>query len=82
MKRFRSAGILCLLMCLNYGLNAISIRLLARGSYLGVGATDAAIALVGFVMVKQVVAADTWLDKAGYTIGGIIGSMIGMWVTR
>lgn len=69
-------------MCLNYGLNAISIRLLARGSYLGVGATDAAIAWFGFTMVKQVAAAETTLDKVGYTVGGVIGSMIGIWVTR
>lgn len=80
--KWRGAAKLMVLMATNYGLNAVSIRLLARGSYLGVAGTDALIAWCGFTMFKQIGGADTWLEKLGYVMGGIAGSMIGMWVTR
>lgn len=80
--KWRGAAKLMVLMAANYGLNAISIRLLARGNYLGVAGTDAAIAWCGFTMFKQIGSADTGVEKLGYIVGGIVGSMIGMWVTR
>jgi hypothetical protein len=76
----RSAWLL-VLMFLNYGLNAVSIRLLAKANYLGVAATDAAIAWYGFTMMKNVQQANTRLEKVGYTIGGVLGSLLGLWVT-
>lgn len=80
--KYRSAAILAGLMCLNYGLNAISFRMLARGSYLGVAGTDALIAWWGFSMVKRIGDAQTRVEKVGYTVGGIVGSLIGLWVTK
>lgn len=80
--KWRSAGKLLVLMAVNYGLNAVSIRLLAKGSYWGVGATDALIAWYGFTAVQHIAKAETRLEQIGYTIGGIVGSLIGLRLTQ
>ena len=70
------------LMCVNYGLIAVSIRMLQKGSYLGLGISDGAVACWGFMLIKQVVKAETVWEQIGYTIGGIAGSLVGLWVTK
>jgi hypothetical protein len=76
------ALLLFVLMFLNYGLNAASIRLLARNSYVGVAGIDALIAGCGFFMIGEVAHSQTWLAFLGYVVGGVTGSMLGMWLTR
>jgi len=70
------------LMFLNYGLAAINFRMVARGSYLGTAWSDASIALLGFTLIQHVAKADTIESQAGYVIGGVCGSMLGLWLTR
>ena len=81
MMKWKSAGGLLGLMFLNYGLNAFSFRMLAQGNYLGVGVSDALVAWYGFTMVQNVAKANTVLEKIGYTCGGILGSLFGLWLT-
>ena len=76
------AALLFAMMCLNYCLNTISFRMIARGSYLGTGATDAVIAAFGFWMIQEVSHTQTWLAFAGYVLGGTTGSILGLWLTR
>jgi len=76
------AALLFLMMCLNYGLNTISFRMIARGSYIGTGLTDAFIAAFGFWMIQEVSHTRTWLAFGGYVCGGVAGSLIGLWLTR
>lgn len=77
-----TAAALFLLMAVNYGLNTVSFRMVARGSYLGVGLADAAIAAFGFLMIAEVAHSQTWLAFAGYVGGGVCGSLLGLWLTR
>lgn len=79
--KWRAASGLMGRMFLNYGLIAISVRMLARGSYIGVGITDALIAWFGFTMLQNVTKADSRLEKVGYALGGCAGSLLGLWVT-
>jgi hypothetical protein len=72
---------LFVLMFLNYALNAFSFRMLAKANYLGVGAADAAIAYYGFTMLKGVQGANTRVEQAAYTFGGMFGSLFGVWLT-
>jgi hypothetical protein len=69
-----------LLMFVNYGLNSLSFRMLAKASYIGVGTTDALIAWWGFTMVRRIGEASTKRAQIGYTIGGIAGSLLGLWM--
>jgi hypothetical protein len=76
------ACLLFALMCLNYGLNTISFRMIARGSYVGTATADALIAALGFWMIQEVAHSQTWLAFAGYVLGGVSGSLLGLWITR
>ena len=78
----KNGGRLCGLMFINYGINAVSFRLLAKGSYLGVALSDAALAWWGFTMVKKIGDAETRFEQAMYTLGGIGGSLLGLWLTE
>lgn len=79
--KWRSSAILFGLMMANYLLNAVSFRMLARGSYVGVGVSDAALAWWGFTMMQRVAKAETWMEQVAYTAGGIVGSLIGLRLT-
>ncbi len=79
MKRALTLAALCFV---SYGLVATSFRFLAKGSYIGVGTTDALIAWWGFSTMKRISEATGWKEQLGYTIGGVAGSLFGMWLTR
>lgn len=70
------------LMFVNYGLLCVNYRMVARGSYWGTAATDAAIAALGFTLVQRVAVASTLTAQAGYILGGVSGSMLGLRLTR
>lgn len=69
------------LQFVNYGLTAISFRMLARGSYLGIAITDALLSFWAFTMYKKILLAETHWEQAGYTVGGILGSLFALWIT-
>jgi hypothetical protein len=70
------------LMFVSYGLIAVSFRMLALGSYWGLGITDGLVAWWGFTTVKRIQKAETVWEQIGYTMGGIAGSLLGLWVTK
>lgn len=80
--KWKSAGTLGALMFVNYLLNCVSFRYVAKGSYVGVGFADAALAWWGFAMVQRIGKADTTFEKVGYTVGGILGSLLGLFLTK
>jgi hypothetical protein len=69
-----------LLMFCNYLMIAISFRMLAKASYVGVGITDALIAWWGFTMTQRIGQAQSMREQVGYTVGGICGSLAGLWL--
>jgi hypothetical protein len=69
------------LMFLNYGLNCINFRMVARGSYLGTAWSDALIAVLGFTLIRWVAETDALLAQLGYVCGGVCGSMLGLYLT-
>ncbi len=70
------------LMFLNYSLICVNTRMIARGSYLGTMCTDAAIAVLGFTLIRHVVAAEALVAQVGFVCGGVSGSLLGLWLTR
>jgi hypothetical protein len=70
------------LMFLTYGLACINFRMIARGSYFGTAWSDAAIALLGFTLIRYVASTDALIAQVGYVSGGVCGSMLGLYLTR
>jgi hypothetical protein len=77
----KNAWKLAVLMFVNYALNAISFRMIQRVSYVGVALSDALIAWWGFTMIQHINKAETKKEQIGYTIGGILGSVLGLYLT-
>lgn len=73
---------LFLLLAANYGLNVISFRMVARGSYVGTAFADTLLATWGFAMVQRIGRADTKLEKFGYVLGGVLGSLLALRLTK
>ncbi len=69
------------LMFINFGLIAISIRMLAASDYVGLGVFDGLIAWWGFATTKAVVKATTRFEQVCYTLGGICGSLTGLFLS-
>jgi hypothetical protein len=67
---------------LNYLLIYMNYRMVARGSYLGTGITDAIILLINFTVIQRVAAAHSYPAQAGFIIGGVLGAQLGLWLTR
>lgn len=70
------------LMALQYCLLCLNMRAVAAGSYPGTIASDVFIAMNGFVLVRSTVAATTLAERIAYIVGGCVGSVIALWLTR
>lgn len=80
-QSLKNAAVLGLLMFFNYFGNSVSFRMIGAGSYIGVAITDALIAWYGFKMLRNVVAAESLTEQIGYTLGGMLGSIAGLWLS-
>jgi hypothetical protein len=70
------------LMFANYALNAINFRMIARCSYVGTAWSDAAIAVLGFTLIRHVASTEAMVAQLGYVSGGVCGSLLGLYLTR
>jgi hypothetical protein len=78
---WRRSARLCALVCLQFLLLVINTRAIAKGSVPLTLSTDAVILLANWSMFKNQQAADTWRERLGYTVGGLLGSYLGLWLT-
>ncbi len=67
---------------LNWLLVAMSFRFLAAGSYAGVAVVDGLIAFLSFTLTQKIADATTRSEQLAYTVGGVLGSLAGMWLTK
>lgn len=71
--------------CFSYFIIVANTRAYTQGNYLWTGITDALFASQNFLMIriisKQDEATGLWAGM-GYTIGGTVGSLISIWVTK
>jgi hypothetical protein len=66
----------------NYLVVTVNMRAVSAGKYRWTAITDGAIAGVGFLAIKEVATAHSSLAWAGYVFGGIIGSQVGIWLSK
>jgi hypothetical protein len=71
--------------CLSYFLFVANARAYTQGLYLWTGATDGLFAMQSFIMLqliaKDAQASGFWAG-AGYTLGGVFGSLLSIFVTQ
>lgn len=66
-----------------YLLVVFNIRTIANGSYFGTGMTDFMIGSFQFFVIKKISTSDDSTHQwAGYSIGGVIGGLIGIWMSH
>jgi hypothetical protein len=74
-----------LTQCLSYFLVVANTRAYTQGIYVWTGVTDGLFAAQNFVMLR-VIANDAkatgWWAGAGYTTGGVAGSLLSIYITR
>ena len=66
-----------------YLLVVLNIRTIAQGSYFGTGATDFLIGTFQFFVIKKIAKSDDAIHQwAGYAAGGVIGGLLGIWMSQ
>jgi FtsH-binding integral membrane protein len=60
----------------------LNVRACAKGRVVATLSTDAAIAGLNFVLIRKVADAQSTAELVVYTAGAVVGSAIGMYVTR
>lgn len=66
----------------NYLVLVINFRFVADAHYVGAVISDVTIASVGFLAMKKVAKSDHWVDWAGWTVGGALGSVAGIYISK
>jgi hypothetical protein len=70
------------LLWFQYAIVTVNYRAIAQGRYGACVATDALIAAGNFTLFKLIIGASTWLELGGYTLGGCLGGVTGIYLTR
>jgi len=79
----RPAVTICLLQTLQFLLVTFNLRVTALGFYVPAIATDGLLLLNGVYVTRRVLREGaTRLEIAGYVLGGMLGSAIGIWLTK
>jgi len=82
MKKYQDAFLLFIIQSVNYSLLVINYRAVAQANYFWSAITDFTIASFSFFVIKKIAKSDDsfhlWL---GYSLGGLAGSIIGIWIS-
>jgi hypothetical protein len=70
------------LQALAYFILVANIRALAHLNYPMAAITEASYLLIQWTVLRRVVGATGWRAKSGYIVGGTLGSLLSMWLTR
>ena len=68
---------------LSYGLLVINYRAVAQAHYIWSALSDFAIATLGYFVLKHLASSDSTLHQwLGYALGGVVGSLFGIWLSK
>ena len=80
--KIKDSLIMFVIQLVSYTLLVINYRAVAHANYFWSGLTDFAIASFSFFVIKKIAKSDDsihlWL---GYSLGGLAGSFVGIWVS-
>jgi hypothetical protein len=82
MKKYQDALLMFIIQLVNYSLLVINFRAVAQANYFWSAITDFTIASFSFFVIKKIAKSDDsfhlWL---GYALGGLAGSIAGIWIS-
>ena len=73
--------VLALLMVVLYALGSVNMRAIAAARYKWIAVTNTGMCLLSFSIIHHVSNASTMIDQIGYTIGGVFGALLGVWLS-
>lgn len=68
--------------CLSYGMLCWNYRSVAQAWFGSIFVSDLCCAAITFSLIKHVAGTKSKVAQAGYILGGAIGSVIAVWLTR
>lgn len=68
--------------CLSYGMLCWNYRAIAQARFVGIFVSDLFCAFIGFSLIKYVAGTKSHVARAGYVLGGAIGSVISVYITK
>lgn len=71
-----------LVQCLSYGMLCWNYRAVAQARFVSIFVSDLACAFIGFSLIKYVAGTKSGVARAGYVLGGAIGSVISVYITK
>ena len=82
MVKIKEFSIMFIIQVISYGLLCINYRSVAQAHYLWASLSDFAIATLGYFVIKRLATSDETLHQwLGYALGGVVGSLFGIWLS-
>ena len=82
MQKLKEFGLMFIIQVVSYGLLCINYRAVAQAHYLWASLSDFAIATLGYFVIKRLAHSDNTLHQwLGYALGGVVGSLFGIWLS-
>ena len=74
---------LFVIQVISYSLLCINFRAVAQAHYIQSAITDFIIATLSFFVIRKIAKSeDTFHGWAGYAFGGVVGSFLGIWLSK
>lgn len=81
-KKIKEFLLMFLIQITNYSLLCINYRAVAQAHYVQSAASDFIIASLSFFVIKKIATSDdTFHQWLGYALGGVVGSIIGIYIS-
>jgi hypothetical protein len=83
MKKIKESAIMFAVQVVSYSLLCINYRAVAQAHYFQSAVSDFAIATLGYFVIKRIANSDNSLHQwLGYSMGGVVGSIVGIWLSK
>ena len=67
---------------IQYLIVTVNMRAVAAGKYAWTAISDMIFATVGFLVIQRVAEAHSKVAWSGYVVGGVVGSQVGIWLSK
>ena len=82
MTKIKEFGLMFIIQVVSYGLLCINYRAVAQAHYFWDSLSDFAIATLSYFVIKRIATSDNTLHQwLGYALGGVVGSILGIYLS-